>query len=301
MASSRSVIEELALVAKVGLRPLYAGWSADGLPMLTTSTDDLSSRAQGDLETFNKSTSAIPKIALRGSRLDVVVVSVAGPVQDIKDSSPRNLAQDTIKINVTDAQGKTNELTLGELEALKMIADNLIVFQRLGTIFDNADRQEAVEIHSYFLPASGNRTDLLMLFKATNDNVGNLVDIILFVSDVIKKLISNDRRQPAGYKKGYLEAEDEAERQIAKQLAKEKGIFGFLYVPVTTEQSKSTLKDLLTDFLYVPADGSKPKNPFMVPVERKAEFSEPSKNNLLLLRTIASKMYLYARSRIGSE
>ncbi len=308
MVSSKNSIEELSLVAKVGSRPLYAGWSVSGLPVLTTSSTDLSEKAREDLKTFNKSDSLIPKLPLRNNQLSVVILSVAGPVQDMKDQSARKLTQDTIKVSVTDTRGDSSEITLGELEVLRMIADGLIVFQRLGTVLDTADRQEAVEIYSFFLPGSDGfgediteRPDQLLLVKPTNDNVGNLIDIVIFISDVIKKLIANDRRQPAGYKKGYLVAEDEAEKQIAKQLAKEGGLFSFLYVPVTKEENKSTLKDLLTDFLMVPTDGSKPVNPLMVPVEKKAQFSDPSKDNLLLLRTIAAKMYLHAKSRINPD
>ncbi len=307
MASrTNDVIEELSLVAKVGSRPLYAGWTSRGLPILTSSDNDLSESAREDLRTFKKSGLVIPKLSLRGSHLDVAVATIAGSVQDIKDTSRKNLAQDTIKVTVTDSSGSSYDITLGELEILKMIADCVITFQRLGTIFDTVDRQEAVEIYSLFLQGTqGNgdtiedRPDLLLLLKPTNDNLGNIIDTIIFASDIIKKLINNDRRQPAGYKKGYLEAEDEAEKVIASQGPK--GLLGWFYEPVNKEQAKTTMKNMITDLFFVPADGSKSPGFFMEPVENKKEFSEPTRENLNRLRTIASKMFLFAHSRINPD
>lgn len=296
------ILASLALVAKVGKfdpRLLYAGWSDDGLPILTINVDDLSEEATGQAKTFLSSGYPIPTLLVRRRQIEVVVVEFAGPVQDLKDPSPRNLVQDTIKILVKNSSGDSEELTLGELEVLEMIGSNTMIFQRFGSVLDTSERQEAVSYFSFFLPGSEElgRQDLLVLLRPTNDNLGNLVDAIIFIQDVIKKLLMNDERQPKEFRKGYLDAGKEAEDEIKKELNKSKGLFDFLFVPEDKNGPSDSLKEMILDFVTVPADGSKPRNPFLGP-SQKAQDSTFDRKTLDRLRHTASKMFLFARSRI---
>lgn len=297
-----SRLASLALVAKAGKfdsRTLYAGWTDAGLPVLTNSTSDLSDDASDQAKTFLNSDYPIPTLPLR-RQLDVVAVEFAGPVQDLEDPSPDNLVQDTIKVTVKNTSGKEVELTLGELDVLGMIGNNMMVFQRFGSILDTAERQKAVPYFSFFLPGNDDRQDLLVLMHPTNENLGNLIDAIIFIQDVIRKLLMNDEHQAKQFKKGYLTAGQEAEQEINKELQKSHGMFSFLFVPEDTPDPLNTLGKMIVDFVSVPTDGSKPTNPLTEPVKKVVEVA-PDRKTLDRLRLTAAKMYLYAKSRIRTR
>lgn len=299
-ARRQNSIETLALVAKAGSRYVYAGWDHAGQPVLSTSKDDLAPEASSTLQFFVKSGYPIPKLQLTNGELSVAIASIVGAVQDLKDVSQRELVQDTIQITIINESGSQETVTLGELEALRMIGDGLLTFQFLGTVLDTEDRQEAVNVFSLFLPGDyeESRPDLILLIKPTNINIGNAIDTVLFVSDIVKKLIANDRKQPSKMRKGYLEAEVEAEKAIEREAASNGGLLDFFLEPAFKEKSKTGLKNLVSDF-FTTTPGQPASNFFLVPVEKQEQFTEGSVDNLLLLRTIATKMYMYARKRIN--
>ncbi len=301
-ARRQNSIEMLALVAKAGSRYVYAGWDYTGQPVLSTSKDDLSPEASSTLQFFVKSGYPIPKLQLANGELSVAIASIVGAVQDLKDVSQRELVQDTIQITIINESGSQEAITLGELEALRMIGDGLLTFQFLGTVLDTEDRQEAVNVFSLFLPGDydESRPDLILLIKPTNINIGNAIDTVLFVSDIVKKLIANDRKQPTQMRKGYLDAEAAAEKEIEREAAKSGGLLDFFLEPAFKEKSKTGLKKLVTDF-FTTTPGQSGSNFFLVPVENQDQFAEGSSDNLLLLRTIATKMYMYARKRISTS
>jgi hypothetical protein len=294
------VIEDLCLVARTdgySQKGVLAGFTDSELPMLTIDVDDLSDQAKLDFQAFSRSGYPIPKI--RGGRqIEVASIQYADQIQDLKDPSPERLIQDTVRISVLNQDGSSNELILGELELLNMIGNLMITFQRFGSVLDSADRQEAVEYFSFYLPGfdedrnidGDSRPDFLLLIKPTNKNVGNLIDVILFVSDVLKKLVMNDNRQMSDYRKGYQSIQDSVQKQLARNQSKAKGLFDFLYVPANQTS-------FIRDLLYVPVDGSKPRNPLLVPVASKPDLSQPSKDNLLAMKLMASKMYEMAKTR----
>ena len=290
-------LSKLALVAKTGRfdsRTLYAGWTEEGLPELTTDVGGLTEEAREEAATFLRSGYPIQTLNLR-RQLGVVVVEFAGPIQDLKDPGPRNLVQDTIKIYVRDTRGSSYELTLGELEVLEMIGNNMIIFQSFGSVLDTTERQEAIQIYSFFLPGTDDRQDLLVLIKPTNENLGNLIDAIIFMQDVVKKLLQNDERQPREYRKGYSDAGIEAEEEIRKEFLKSKGFFGFLYVPEDQPTVLESLKEMIIDLLSVPTEGNK-RQPLLA--EKPREERLPDRNTITRMRMTAAKMFLYARSRI---
>lgn len=298
-----SKLASLVLVAKAGkfnTQFLYAGWTDTGLPVMTTNASDLTQEAQEQARTFIRSNYPIPTLLMR-RELGVVVVEFAGPVQDIQDVSPRNLVQDTIKVWVKNGKGEDVELTLGELEVLEMLGTNMIVFQKFGSVLDTQDRQVAVPYFSFFLPGNSeaSREDLLVLMKPTNESFGNLIDTVIFMQDVVKKLLLNDDKQPAGYKKGYLQAGKEAEKEIEKELSKSGGLFSFLTIPADQDGPLETLKDMIWEFISVPTDGSKPTNPLLAPDRNLPNSSVvPDRNTLTKMVKTAAKMCLFARSRI---
>jgi len=297
-------LANLALVAKAGKfnpQTLFAGWTDAGLPVLTTNASDLTPEATEQAQTFLRSGYPIPTLSIKRA-LGVVVVEFAGPVQDLKDVSAKNLVQDTIKIWVKDGKGVSIELTLGELEVMEMMGSNLIVFQRFGSVLDTADRQEAVSYFSFFLPGNSEagRQDLLVLMRPTNESLGNLIDTIIFMQDVVKKLLLNDERQQPGFKKGYLQAGTEAEKEIQKESQKAGGLLGFLTIPEDQKDPAETLKDMILDFITVPTDGSKARNPLFVSASNSQDNAVPDRKTLDRMVRTAGKMFLFARSRIRS-
>lgn len=299
--ASSQTIEKLVLVARAGSKMLYAGWDENDQPVLSTSKSSLTSEAQEALQFFTKSGSRIPSIDLTSGSLSIAVVSIVGAVQDITDTSPNNIAQDTIKIVVQDQEGVRQTITLGELEALKMVGDGIMIFQSVGTLLDTPDRQVAVKNCSLFLEGNyeDSRPDMILLIKATNDNFGNTINTVLFISEIIKKLIANDRKQPTEYQKGYLKAEAQAEKEMEEQALKEGGVLSFFFEPTYNEHRKTTLKNMFVDFFTAPTDGSGASNPFLGPVENTKKFSKGTWENVLLLRTMATKMYMYAKKKIS--
>lgn len=303
MPPARSqMIDKLVLVARANSKMLYAGWDEkDQQPVLSAFKSSLTTDALEALQFFTKSGSKIPTIDLAGESLSVAVVGVVGAVQDITDISPTNIAQDTIKITVRDQNGLQQTITLGELEALKMIGDGIMIFQSIGTVLDTADRQVAVKNCSLFLQGNyeDSRPDMILLIKATNDNLGNTIDTVLFISEIIKKLIANDRKQPSEFQKGYLKAEAQAEKEIEQQAENEGGVLSFFFESTYKEHRKTTLQNMFVDFFTAPTDGSGSSNPFLGPVENTKKFSRGTWENVLLLRVMATKMYMYARKKIS--
>ncbi len=297
-------IVSLALVVRAGKldsRTIYAGWTDAGLPVVSLDTEDLTPESLEEAETFIRSGYPIPSITLR-RQLSVVVVEFAGPVKDMEDPSPRSLVQDSIQVTVTDTRGRSIDLTLGELEVLEMIGNNMITFQKFGSVLDTQDRQVAVSYYSFFLPGNSqeDREDLIVLMKPTNRNVGNIIDAVLFIQDVIKKLLQNDQKQPPEYRKRYLDAGREAEVEIAQALRKQGGLFSFLMADDPTVPKPpglaDTLGEMLKDMLSVTPDG-KGKNPFLKS-NRSGSDPLPDRKILDRIRLTAVKMYGYAKSRI---
>lgn len=292
-------LANIVLVCKAGKlgKMLYAGWTETGLPILTTSPYDLTTEALTQAQTFTRSGFPMPTLSMR-AELGVVVVEFAGAVLDLKDSSPRNLVEDSIKIWVKDSRGSTEELSLGELEVLEMIGNNMIMFQRFGSVLDTQDRQVAVPFYSFFLAGSpeAGRQDLLVLIRATNDNLGNIIDTVVFIQDVIKKLLLNDESQDPRFKKGYLQADKQAEKEIQEELKKSGGIFSFLMVPEDQPDPVETLKQMIVDFVMVSADGTS-KN-ILADSPKQSSTPMPDKNTLDKLVRTAAKMFLFARSKI---
>ena len=295
-------IASLALVSRAGKfdsRTIYAGWTDAGLPVISVDVKDLTPESLEQAETFVRSGYPISSLSLR-RQISVVVVEFAGPVKDLEDPSPRSLVQDSIQVTVTDTRGASVDLTLGELEVLEMIGNNMIVFQKFGSVLDTQDRQVAVPYYSFFLPGNVKREDLIVLMKPTNRNVGNVIDAVLFIQDVIKKLLQNDQKQSPEYRKRYLDAGREAEEQIAQALKKQGGLFSFLMADDPSAPKApglgDTLGEMLKDLLSVTPNG-KIRNPLLKSNQSSVD-PLPDRKTLDRLRLTAVKMYCFAKSRI---
>lgn len=203
-------ISQLALAAKYksgykeGL--LFAGWSAGGIPLLTTSIDNLAPRAQKTIDVIEAS--GIQMQTLKISGLAAFDFNFVGPIFDFSDTSTISLKEDVLDIGLVDSSGSQVVLKFGELQLLSAISKGVIEWQYISDVAISALVVKAVKSYSLIIQgkSSKNDRDTLIIFKPVLSENGNSIEFSSFVREIVGRLIALDEQQQPEYKKGYLEA-----------------------------------------------------------------------------------------------
>ena len=180
MNPSQNTLTQLALVAKTkyGYREgiLYAGWSAGGVPVLTTSSDNLAGMAIKSLDAIRAS--GIQLQTVNVSSLIAFDFNYVGTLYDFADTSSISLTEDVIDIGLVDTKGQQTALRFGELQLLSALSNSVLKWQYVPVAGTSALVVKAV--NSYSLVVLGKRGkvegDILIIFKPILAERGNEIE-----------------------------------------------------------------------------------------------------------------------------
>ncbi|MFN2114550.1 MAG: hypothetical protein ACK2T6_02475 [Anaerolineae bacterium] len=188
-------------------RSMFVGWTEDGRPIASTEIAALSEQARQALAQYNASGLAPRKIPY--SVVVPLQYLVTGPAVDFADTDARP-AEDQVRYTVLDATGARRDIALGERGVLGAIAASRVPWQATGTREAGiaAPAVSTVPLYTVYAPLPGSTADtgVALLFEPTLRGETNEPAFRSFVRNTISRLLVLDESQPAGARKGYLEA-----------------------------------------------------------------------------------------------
>jgi hypothetical protein len=186
-------------------RWLFVGWDDHDRPATAESLAGLGPAARRAYHVYRES--GLWPRQVRWTSLEAVEYVLTGPAVDFADHGGQ-LAQDQLQYVVLDARGDRSEIALGELAVLEAIVSAREPWQRVGESSSAEIAKSAVLLYTLFLPNPGAPpgTGLALLFRPTIPQSGNEPAFRAFVRQSLGRLLVLDESQPAGSRKGYLDA-----------------------------------------------------------------------------------------------
>ncbi len=183
---------------------MFVGWSAEGLPVVTSSEDDLLPDPRENYSIFKNS-------GLSSRRIDTPELVAAeyvytGPVHNFIDDEFEK-AEDLIAITIKDESGTEQTIKVGELAILKAIAESDKPWQETdnSSLLDMA--KDTKLWYTLLLPHPSKKdTTIALIFKPITKDQSNAIKYQNFIRDVISRLLVVDEGQTRRFQKGYVKA-----------------------------------------------------------------------------------------------
>lgn len=185
-------------------RPVFIGWTAQGIPAITTTENELSQVAQKSYFENRKSKQQLD--LLQYSNIIPVDYLKTGQPIDYQDT-PQHKAEDLLSYSVLDSNGDQKSLTIGELNMLEGISNGVSIWQDLGKLDRDEIAATAKQMYTLFVEEEKQSGEAYaFMFQPPIEGQSNEVSFKSFIRQTLGKLLVLDESQNPSNRKGYIEA-----------------------------------------------------------------------------------------------